>query len=85
MNTKDAARASSASPAVSPSSYQHVLNKSMRLIHPIRDLGFTLVAEVSFSVRIEVINAISLQEEAGMLPRADILPLAVFTKHFQMD
>lgn len=56
----------------------------MLLNHPMRDLSFTLVTEVSFSVRIEVINAVSLQE-AGMLPRADILPLAVFTEHFQLD
>lgn len=37
----------------------------MVLIHAMRDLTFTLVTRVRFRVRTEVINAVSLQEDAG--------------------
>lgn len=57
----------------------------MLLIHPIRDLTFTLVTGVGFSVWKEAINAVSPQKEVGILPGAEILPLAAFTQHFQPD
>lgn len=40
-------------------------HKSVLLIHPVRDLTFTLVIQVGFSVRIEAISAVSSTRGSG--------------------
>lgn len=55
-------------------------DESVVLIHPVGDLTLALVIRLGFTVRMEAISAVLLpQEEADILPGADILPPAVFT------
>lgn len=69
MNRKDAARASTASPAVSPAHINEsaAMNRAL-LIRPIGDLTRTFVTGVIFSEQGEVIKNISPQEETGIQP-----------------